>query len=113
VTANDSLHSTQDFADLVIASRKGVPIRLSDVATVSSGQQNRYTAAWFNQHRAVVLRITKRAAANAVEVALLMGIVMVALVMLVFLRRARPTVIAMFSIPLSLAGALVVMWMLS
>ncbi|OOG40143.1 acriflavin resistance protein [Rhodanobacter sp. C06] len=152
VTANDSLHSTQDFADLVIASRKGVPIRLSDVATVSSGQQNRYTAAWFNQHRAVVLRITKRADANAVatvdairvrlpelrsllpadvritpifdltpttmsalhevEVALLMGIVMVALVMLVFLRRARPTVIAMFSIPLSLAGALVVMWML-
>ena len=152
VTANDALHDTQDFADLVIASRKGVPIRLSDVATISSGQQNQYTAAWFNQHRAVVLRITKRADANAVatvdairarlpelrgllpadvkitpifdltpttmsalhevEVALLMGIVMVALVMLVFLRRARPTVIAMFSIPLSLAGALVVMWML-
>ncbi len=37
---------------------------------------------------------------------------MVALVMLVFLRRLRPTLIAMLSVPLSLAGAFVVMWML-
>ena len=44
--------------------------------------------------------------------ALLISIVMVALVMLVFLRRLRPTLIAMLSVPLSLAGAFVVMWML-
>jgi multidrug efflux pump len=152
VTANDALHTVQDFADLIIAMHNGVPVRLSDVATVSSGQQDKYTAAWFNERRAVVLRITKRPDANAVatveairarlpelrnllpadvqitpifdltpttmsalhevEVALLMSVVMVALVMLVFLRRKRPTVIAMFSVPLSLAGALVVMWAL-
>ncbi len=46
------------------------------------------------------------------EVALLLSIVMVALVMLVFLRRVRPTVIAMFSVPLSLAGAFVLMYAL-
>ncbi|HKR77121.1 MAG TPA: efflux RND transporter permease subunit, partial [Rhodanobacter sp.] len=150
VTANDSLHTVQDFARLVIAERNGAPVRLSDVASVTSGQQDKYAAAWFNSQRAVVLRITKRPEANAVatveavrarlpelrgllpadvqitpifdltpttmsalhevEVALLVGIVMVALVMLVFLRRVRPTVIAMFSVPLSLAGAFVVMW---
>jgi multidrug efflux pump len=55
---------------------------------------------------------TTVSALHEVEVALLMGIVMVALVMLVFLRRLRPTVIAMFSVPLSLAGAFVLMWML-
>jgi multidrug efflux pump len=55
---------------------------------------------------------TTLSALHEVEVALLMGIVMVALVMLVFLRRLRPTVIAMFSVPLSLAGAFVAMWML-
>ncbi|HEV2681154.1 MAG TPA: efflux RND transporter permease subunit, partial [Rhodanobacter sp.] len=55
---------------------------------------------------------TTLSALHEVEVALLMGIVMVALVMLVFLRRLRPTVIAMFSVPLSLAGAFVLMWML-
>ncbi|EIL97951.1 acriflavin resistance protein [Rhodanobacter thiooxydans] len=55
---------------------------------------------------------TTVSALHEVEVALLMGVVMVALVMLVFLRRLRPTVIAMFSVPLSLAGAFVAMWML-
>jgi len=55
---------------------------------------------------------TTVSALHEVEVALLVGIVMVALVMLLFLRRLRPTVIAMFSVPLSLAGAFVAMWML-
>jgi len=45
-------------------------------------------------------------------VALLISIAMVVLVMLVFLRRLRPTLIAMLSVPLSLAGAFVVMWAL-
>ncbi|MEW9571716.1 efflux RND transporter permease subunit [Rhodanobacter sp. Si-c] len=152
VSANDALHTAQDFAQLVIATHNGVPVRLADVATITSGQQDNYAAAWFNDQRAVVLRITKRPEANAVatveairarlpelrnllpadvqitpifdltpttmsalhevEVALLMSVVMVALVMLVFLRRKRPTVIAMFSVPLSLAGAFVVMWAL-
>ena len=152
VTANDSLHTPADFASLVIASRQGVPVRLADVATISSGQQDKYAAAWFNGKRAVTLQISKRPDANAVatvkairaalpalskvlpadvkitpifdltpttesalhevEVALLMSIVMVALVMLLFLRRLRPTLIAMLSVPLSLAGALIVMWML-
>jgi multidrug efflux pump len=151
VSANDVLHTAQDFAALVVASHNGVPVRLADVATISSGQEDKYAAAWFNGQRAVVMQINKRPEANAVatvmairarlpqlrgllpadatitpifdftpttlsalhevEVALLMGIVMVALVMLVFLRRLRPTVIAMFSVPLSLAGAFVAMWL--
>jgi multidrug efflux pump len=152
VTANDSLHTPQDFASLVIASQKGVPVRLSDVATITSGEQDKYQAAWFNSQRAVSMQISKRPEANSVqlvqdirdrlpalrnlvpadvqitpifdltqgtksalhevEVALLLSILMVALVMLVFLRRLRPTLIAMLSIPLSLAGAFVVMYML-
>jgi multidrug efflux pump len=152
VTANDSLHTAQDFASLVIASHNGTVVRLADVATIKSGQQDQYAAAWFNGTRTVTLQISKRSNANAVatvqairaalpgfshllpadvkitpifdltpttvsalhevEVALLMSIVMVALVMLVFLRRLRPTVIAMFSVPLSIAGAFIVMWML-
>ncbi|MEO8746904.1 MAG: efflux RND transporter permease subunit [Rhodanobacter sp.] len=146
----DALRDPAQFASLVIAMRLGVPIRLADVATVGSGQEDQYAAAWFNGQRAVTMQISKRPEANAVatvaairaalprlhsvlpadvqimpvfdltpttvsalhevEVALLMSIVMVALVMLVFLRRLRPTMIAMFSVPLSLAGALIVMW---
>ena len=152
VTANDALHSPQDFGSLVIANQKGIPVRLSDVAAVTSGEQDKYQAAWFNGQRAVSMQISKRPEANSVEVvqeirnrlpalrnlvpadvqitpifdltqstksalreveiALLLSIMMVALVMLVFLRRMRPTVIAMFSVPLSLAGAFVVMFAL-
>jgi multidrug efflux pump len=152
VSANDGLREPAEFADLLIAERNGAPVRLSDVATVYSGQQDQYQAAWFDGSRTVGLQITKRPEANAVatvaairsrlpqlaaslpsdvtmmpvfdltqttqsalhevKVALLISIVMVALVMLVFLRRLRPTLIAMLSVPLSLAGAFVVMWML-
>ncbi|MBE1162464.1 efflux RND transporter permease subunit [Dyella acidiphila] len=152
VTANDALHTPQDFARLVIANQKNVPVYLSDVATITSGEQDKYQAAWFNGQRAVSMQISKRPEANSievvqeirnrlpglrnlvpadvkvtpifdltqstksalheVEVALLLSIVMVALVMLVFLRRVRPTLIAMLSVPLSLAGAFVVMYAL-
>jgi multidrug efflux pump len=152
VTANDALHTASDFGSLVIANKKGVPVYLSDVATVTNGQQDAYQAAWFNNQRAVTLQVNKRPEANSVqlvqqirdtiprlralvpadvqitpifdltlstksalhevEIALLISIVMVALVMLVFLRRTRPTVIAMFSVPLSLAGAFVLMYAL-
>ena len=55
---------------------------------------------------------TTKSALHEVKVALLISIVMVVLVMLVFLRRLRPTLIATLSVPLSLAGAFVVMWTL-
>ena len=157
VSANDGLQRPEEFAKLLIAVKNGTPVRLSDVARVYSGQQDKYQAAWFSSigngtARTVGLQITKRPEANAVatveairarlpqlraslpsdvsitpvfdltqttksalhevKVALLISIAMVVLVMLVFLRRLRPTLIAMLSVPLSLAGAFVVMWTL-
>jgi multidrug efflux pump len=152
VTANDALHTTADFASLLIAMRNGVPVRLADVATVGSGQEDKYAAAWFNGAPAVGMQISKKPEANAVatvqairaalprlrgllpadveitpifdltqstasslhevETTLLISIAMVALVMLLFLRRPGPTLIAMASVPLSLAGAFLAMWML-
>jgi multidrug efflux pump len=150
VSANGGLQTASEFARLVIANNKGVPVYLSDVATVADGQQDAYQAAWFNNQRAVTMQINKRPEANSVqlvqdirdtiprlrslvpadvqitpifdltqstksalhevEVALVLSVVMVAIVMLVFLRRVRPTVIAMLSVPLSLAGAFVLMY---
>jgi len=149
VTANDGLSEAADFANVLIASKNGAPVRLSDVAKVTSGQQDIYQGAWFNGQSTVAMQISKRPEANAVEtvdeirrrlpefrqwmpadvqitpifdlttttksalhevqVALMISIVMVVLVMLVFLRRMRPTLIASLSVPLSLAGAFVVM----
>ncbi|MHA6205766.1 efflux RND transporter permease subunit [Dyella soli] len=152
VSASDSLHTPAEFARLLIATRNGAPVRLSDVAHVANGQQDEFQAAWFNNQRSVAIRISKRPEANAVatadavraklpqmrawlpadlqitpifdltqttksalhevQVALMLSVVMVALVMLVFLRRIGPTLIAMLSVPLSLAGAFTVMWSL-
>jgi len=55
---------------------------------------------------------TTKSALHEVQMALLISIVMVVMVMLLFLRRLRPTLIATLSVPLSLAGAFVVMWIL-
>ena len=156
VTATDGLRDPDEFARLLIAMRHGAAVRLSDVAKVYGGQEDKYQAAWFadaqGSARTVGLQIAKRPEANAVatveairaklpelravlpanvqmnavfdltqttksalhevEVALLISIVMVVLVMLVFLRRLRPTLIATLSVPLSLAGAFVAMWAL-
>jgi len=152
VTASDGMQQPAEFARVLISVKNGIPVRLSDVAKVYSGEQDEYQAAWFNDQHTVGLQIAKRPEANAVatveeirarlpqlraslptnvivtpvfdltqttksalhevKVALLISIAMVVLVMLVFLRRLRPTLIATLSVPLSLAGAFVVMWAL-
>ncbi len=152
VIANDGLRSPEDFGKILIAVRNNVPVRLSDIARVYSGQQDQYQKAWFQGERSVTMQISKRPEANSiataeairqalprfrsllpadaevtpifdltqttqsalheVKVALMISIVMVVLVMLVFLRRMGPTMIATLSVPLSLAGAFVVMWSL-
>jgi multidrug efflux pump len=152
VIANDGLRDADDFGRILIAMRNGTPVRLSDIAKVTSGQQDIYQKAWFQGERSVTMQISKRPEANSiatadairaalprframlpadavvtpifdltqttqsalheVKVALMISIVMVCLVMMVFLRRLGPTLIATLSVPLSLAGAFVVMWTL-
>ncbi|NII12140.1 efflux RND transporter permease subunit [Oleiagrimonas sp. C23AA] len=53
---------------------------------------------------------TTKSSIDEVQLALGISVVLVVLVMLAFLRRPGPTLIAAISVPLSLAGAFVVMW---
>jgi len=53
---------------------------------------------------------TTKSALHEVEFSLMLSVLMVALVMLLFLRRIGPTLIAMASVPLSLAGAFIAMY---
>ena len=53
---------------------------------------------------------TIRASVNDVQFSLLISIILVLLVILLFLRRAVPTLAAAVTVPLSLAGTLVGMW---
>ncbi len=55
---------------------------------------------------------TIRASVEEVEYSLLVSVALVLLVMLLFMRRAVPTIAAAVTIPLSLAGTLAAMWLL-
>ncbi|HEY4369807.1 MAG TPA: efflux RND transporter permease subunit [Steroidobacteraceae bacterium] len=61
-----ALAGTSDFAKLVVASRGGAPVRLSEVADVKDGQEDVNQRAWFNGERAISLQVTKKRDANAV-----------------------------------------------
>ena len=152
VSANDSLHTAAEFAELVIAVKDGVPVHLRDVATVRDGQQDQYQAAWFGTRRAILMFIRKQADSNViatvdsvkaeipvlqtwlpagvtltpffdrtpiirasvdeVQVSLLISLGMVIATMALFLRRLAPTLIAAVTVPLSIAGAFIVMYVL-
>jgi multidrug efflux pump len=152
VSATTQLNTADEFAQLVIASRNGTPVRLSDVAHVYAGQQDAYQAAWFHGRPAVLLYVYRKADANViatvdlvkaqlpllrnylqpgtvltpffdgtptiraslheVQATLLISLAMVILTMALFLRRLAPTLIAAVAVPLSLAGAFVVMYVL-
>ena len=152
VSATTQLHTADQFAQLVIASHNGTPVRLADVASVYAGQQDAYQAAWFRGKPAVLLYVYKKADANViatvdlvkdqlpllreylqpgteltpffdgtptiraslheVQATLLISLAMVILTMALFLRRLAPTLIAAVAVPLSLAGAVVVMYVL-
>ncbi len=64
ITANDQLHTADQFADLVIANHNGAPVFLRDVAHVYEGAQDQFQAAYFNGKRAIQLQVYKRPGAN-------------------------------------------------
>src|SRR5215212_9552936 len=53
------LERPEDFAQLIVTQRAGVPIRLGDVATVQAGSAERRSAAQFNGREAIGLDIVK------------------------------------------------------
>src|ERR1035437_2945027 len=68
IGANDQLLTSTDSLPLVIADRKGAPVRLSDVALVIDSAENVKQAAWMNQTPAVILNIQRQPGANIIAV---------------------------------------------
>ncbi|MEJ6022847.1 efflux RND transporter permease subunit [Ramlibacter sp. PS4R-6] len=59
--------TAKDYRDIVVAWRNGAGIRLTDVATVSDGQENINTLGLFNGQPAVIVLVTLQPGANAIE----------------------------------------------
>ena len=67
IAVNDQISKAADYRPLIIATRNGAAVRLSDVATVSDSQENLLSAGYMNGLPSVDMIIFKQAGANIVE----------------------------------------------
>ena len=68
IYANPQLVRAREFADLLIAQRNGLPIRLSDVATVSESYEQVKTSGSYMGERSVIIAVLRQPSANTVKV---------------------------------------------
>ncbi len=152
IDANDQLFKAAAYRSLIIATRDGAPVRLSDIATVIDAVENNRVAAWTDGRRSILIIIRRQPGANIldtldriksllpvlsqslspaisisivtdraqtirasvaeVERTLLVTFCLVVLVVFLFLRDLRATVIPAVAVPLSLIGTLGAMYLL-
>jgi hydrophobe/amphiphile efflux-1 (HAE1) family protein len=67
--ADNQLTTSPQFAQMVVAYREGVPLRLNQVARVFNSTSDDKRTFWINGRRSVILAIRKQPGANTVEVA--------------------------------------------
>ncbi|HET9645774.1 MAG TPA: efflux RND transporter permease subunit [Burkholderiaceae bacterium] len=146
VQANRQMLNAKEFSKVIVATRNGAPVRLSEVADVLDSVETIKNAASFNGESSVQLAIQRQPNANTVQVVdrvkatmprfqaqlpasvqihqlndrsvsvrdslhdvnftLALTVVLVVLVIFLFLRRLPATVIPALSLPVSLIGAL-------
>jgi multidrug efflux pump len=68
INDNDQLQSGAQYAPIIIAYRNGAPVRLSDVATIVDGAENRNQAAWVNTTPAIILNIQRQPGTSIIAV---------------------------------------------
>ena len=68
ILADGQLIDPAEFRAIVVAYRKGAPLRLGELAEVIESVQNHRAASWFNGERAIVLAVQKQPGSNTVEV---------------------------------------------
>ena len=67
INANDQLLTANDYKNLIIAYRKGAPIRMSDIAQVVDGAENVKLGAWANMKPAIILNVQRQPGANVIS----------------------------------------------
>lgn len=148
--ANKQLRNAAEFADLIISTKGGNPVRLRDVAAVEDSLESLKSWATFNGDPSITLAVLRQPGANTVQVVdsiraalpalqsqmpssvkmtpvndrslsvrealhdvtltLIGTIALVVLVIFLFLRRFVATVIPTLSLPVSLVGAVALLW---
>ncbi len=101
IAANDQIAAAEAYKPIIIAYRNGAPVTIGDVAVIVDGL-----------NLAVVSdrTITIRASVHDVQFTLILSVVLVTLVVLLFLRSLRATLIAGVALPLSLITSFGIMY---
>ncbi|MDB5917666.1 MAG: acriflavine resistance protein [Massilia sp.] len=68
IQGNAQLMKSAEFAELIVATRNGEPVRLKDVATVEDSYQSVKSAGSYNGERSIVLLVQRQPSANTVQV---------------------------------------------
>lgn len=66
IQASDQLTSADQYQPLIVTYRNGAPVRLSDIARVYDGVEDRYNSGYFNEKPAVLLVVSRQAQANII-----------------------------------------------
>src|SRR6187402_1148013 len=122
------------YRPIIIAYRNGSPVTIGDVAQIVDGLENNRTGGWYQGTPAVIIDIQRQPGANVIEVVrqireeipkvqrairasvrdvqftLILSVVLVTLVVLLFLRSLRATLIAGVALPLSLITSFGIMY---
>jgi multidrug efflux pump len=67
VQASDQLTQASDYQSLVVRYQDGAPVRLSDVARVYDGVEDRFNTGYFNDKPAVLLIVSRQPDANIIQ----------------------------------------------
>jgi multidrug efflux pump len=152
IRTEGEFRTPEEFNELIVAYRGGVPVRLRDIGLAETGVEDERTLARFLGKPSVGLGIVKQSKANTVDVAdrtkavlaqmqkllppgveakvaydssiyikrsitevketLFQAGILVTLVIFLFLRSVRTTIIPVLAIPTSIIGAFLVMYVL-
>ncbi|MBK5299242.1 MAG: efflux RND transporter permease subunit [Vicinamibacteria bacterium] len=67
IRASDQLSRAEEYKPLIVAQRNGASVRLSDVAHVYDGVQDRFNTGFFNDKEAVLLIVSRQPDANIIQ----------------------------------------------
>jgi multidrug efflux pump len=67
VQASDQLTKAKQYEPLIVSYRNGAPVRLSDIAKVTDGVEDRFNSGYFNNDTAVLLIISRQPDANIIQ----------------------------------------------
>ncbi len=66
IQASDQLTKAKQYEPLIVTYRNGAPVRLSDIAKVTDGVEDRFNSGYFNTDPAVLLIISRQPNANII-----------------------------------------------